>query len=136
MNEYIKQAKDFLEKTGVKFKAVHKEYGHHFLDDKKKDYKRNIFRITLSRGRIRYSFDFGDSVSNSQKFPVQYPTEYDVLTCLTKYDVGSFEDFCHEFGYDEDSRTAERIYKAVLKEYDGVCKLWSEEEIEELQEIQ
>jgi hypothetical protein len=64
------------------------------------------------------------------------PTSYDVLTCLQKYDVGSFEDFCSDFGYDEDSRKAEKIYKAVCKEYENICKLWSDEEIEELQEIQ
>jgi hypothetical protein len=63
------------------------------------------------------------------------PTAYDILACLQKYDVGSFEDFCSEFGYDEDSKTAEKIYKAVCKEFDNVCKIWTDEEIELLQEI-
>ena len=65
-----------------------------------------------------------------------YPTNYDILACLTKYEVGTFENFCSEFGYSEDSRTAERIYNNVCKEYDNVCKIWSDEEIEELREIQ
>ena len=64
------------------------------------------------------------------------PTAYDVLACLQKYDVGTFENFCSEFGYDEDSRTAEKVYKAVCEEYLNVCKLWSDSEIEELAEIQ
>ena len=64
------------------------------------------------------------------------PTAYDVLACLQKYDVGSFEDFCGDFGYDTDSRTALKTYKAVCKEYDKVCALWSDAEIEQLQEIQ
>ena len=64
------------------------------------------------------------------------PTNYDILACLTKYEVGTFEDFCYNFGYSEDSRTAEKIYKKVCEEYDNVCKIWSDEEIEELQEIQ
>lgn len=63
------------------------------------------------------------------------PTAYDVLACLQKYDVGTFDDFCSEFGYDEDSRSAKKTYKAVVKEYDNVCKLWADEEIEQLQEI-
>lgn len=63
------------------------------------------------------------------------PTAYDVLACLTKYEVGTFEDFCSEFGYDTDSRTAKKTYKAVLKEYSNVCKIWSDSEIELMQEI-
>lgn len=63
------------------------------------------------------------------------PSVYDVLACLTKYDPGTFENFCWEFGYDEDSRTAERIYFAVQKEYSQLVKLFSAEEMEELAEI-
>lgn len=64
------------------------------------------------------------------------PNEYDVLACLEKCDVGTFEDFCLEFGYDEDSRTAERIYLAVIKEYKDLTRIFTEEQIEKLIEIQ
>lgn len=64
------------------------------------------------------------------------PTAYDVLACLEKYGYEDFEDFCATYGYDTDSRRAEKIFKAVQKEYDNVCKLWSDEEIEQLREIQ
>lgn len=63
------------------------------------------------------------------------PTAYDILACLQKYDVGTFEDFCGEFGYDTDSKRAKKTYKAVVKEYDNVCKIWNDAEIEQLQEI-
>lgn len=63
------------------------------------------------------------------------PTMYDVLTCLTKYDPNTFEDFCSEFGYDTDSRAAERTHKAVVKEYEAVERLFGDI-IEELAEIQ
>lgn len=33
---------------------------------------------------------------------------YDVLACLQKYDCGTFVEFAHEFGYDTDSREAEK----------------------------
>ena len=64
------------------------------------------------------------------------PTEYDVLACLTKYDPETFENFCGEFGYDEDSRKAEKTYHAVKDEYNNVAMLWNEEEMEQLTEIQ
>lgn len=65
-----------------------------------------------------------------------YPTPYDVLACLQKYDIGTFEDFCSEFGYDTDSRKAEKTYFAVQNEYTGIRRLFSESEMEQLQEIQ
>lgn len=63
------------------------------------------------------------------------PTPYDVLACLTKYDPGTFEDFCSEFGYDTDSKRAEKTYKAVCDEWLNICKLFTDAEIEQLQEI-
>lgn len=64
------------------------------------------------------------------------PTAYTVLSCLTKYDPGNFEDFCSEFGYDTDSKTAERVYDGVKDEWLNVCRIWNDQEIEELSEIQ
>lgn len=63
------------------------------------------------------------------------PNECDVLACLGKYDVGTFEDFCSEFGYDEESRMAERIYIAVIKEYKDLTRIFTEEQMEELKGI-
>lgn len=64
------------------------------------------------------------------------PTEYDVLACLTKYDPGTFEDFCSEFGYETDSIKATKIYQSVKSEALDVERMWSDLEIELLQEIQ
>lgn len=64
------------------------------------------------------------------------PSYYDVLACLQKYDIGSFDDFCSEFGYDIDSRQPDKTYKAICKEYDNICRLFTDEEIELMQEIQ
>ncbi len=61
-------------------------------------------------------------------------TAYDVLSCLTKNDVGTFEQFCWEFGYDTDSRRAERTYKACKKEYANVTRVFGNC-IDELMEI-
>lgn len=241
INEYDQQAIDFLEKTGVKFKAIFKKYDYHFTGDTE---KRNIFEITLSNKNNSFSFNFGNSINDScntvvknitevveeidiycglasssiknvmgsvkfkllkkdnftlkvshieklaglmcanyndsiksynQKKPSfskykgndlrvheaiahinkkiaeslketkeifeespdkNKPSAYSVLSCLTKYDVGTFEDFCGDFGYDTDSRSAEKIYDAVCEEFKNVQTIWSDSEIELLQEIQ
>ena len=65
------------------------------------------------------------------------PRAYDILACITKYDPGTFEDFCSEFGHDQDSRSARKTWKAVCKEWKNVSKLFPEPEVlEALSEIQ
>jgi hypothetical protein len=64
------------------------------------------------------------------------PTAYDVLTCLEKYVPGPFPDWCDEFGYSEDSRKTETIYRVVKLEFAGLQRLYTDAEIEQLREIQ
>ena len=63
------------------------------------------------------------------------PDEYDVVSCLQMYDVGTFSDFCNEFGFDEDSRKAERMYIATINEYKSLERIFTEEQLEILRNI-
>lgn len=128
MEDYQKQGRDFLEETGTKFKAEYIDTKKYFPDDK--DF-RDVYKITLKRKGKSYSFTFGQSIANSG----EEPTPYDILTCLTKYDPGDFQNFCGDFGYSDDSIKANGIHKSVVKEWAGVQRLFSDV-IEKLQEIQ
>lgn len=95
------------------------------------------FKMQLRRNKKQYTFDFHQSIANGEKIP----TFYDVFACLTKYDVGDFDEFCGDFGYekyDEDSnklhKNSMKIYNAVCREYKNVVRLFGDI-IEELQEI-
>lgn len=54
------------------------------------------------------------------------PKLADVLESLmldaSTADTRDYSWFCSEFGYDEDSRSAERTYKGCVKAYDKLCK--------------
>mgnify|MGYP003654065792 CR=1 FL=1 len=126
--DYRQEALDFAAKHGITLKVNSSTFGRHFADDKQ---SRHIFSLTLKRNGELYRFKFGQSINAGAK----NPTMYDVLTCLQKSDVGSFEDFCSEFGYDTDSRKAFSTYKAVEKEFKAVERLFGDI-LEELQEIQ
>jgi len=126
--DYQQQAIDFAIKHGVTLKVGKPTYGKHFPDDKQSRY---IFRCTLERNGVEYSFNFGQSLASGNT----EPTMYDVLTCLEKYDHPTFEDFCGEFGYDTDSRSAEKTYDAVRTEYEAVVVLFGDV-MDELREIQ
>jgi hypothetical protein len=131
MNEIEKS----LQEMGVKFSIKFLDYKRYFDDDKD---RRNVYRFTLSRktgnlgnGRAivaRYSGTFGDSINNSLKADSQPPTAADVLGCLTWFEPGTHEEFCDNYGYDVDSIRCLKIYKAVRKEYAGLCRIFNAEE--------
>lgn len=71
-----------------------------------------------------------------QKKAEAMPTTYDILATLTKYDPGTFDEFCSEYGFDEDSRRAERIYIAVVKEFKQLERIFTPEQLEAMREIE
>jgi len=84
-----------------------------------------------------YAHRMGISQFNIKKNPSkEVPTAYSLLTSITKYDPGTFDDFCSEFGYDNDSIRANETWKAVKEEWFNVRDFFSRTELEELQEIQ
>ena len=128
MDDYEKQAEDFLNETGTKlsFKRMTEPRKDGFSCGGY-DYK-----VTIKRNDRSWTFAFSDSKNNIEKNI--NPTAYDVLACLQKYDVGSFEDFCDDFEYNNDSIKALKTYKAVKKEYNHVYNIFGDV-MDELEEI-
>lgn len=67
------------------------------------------------------------------------PTEYDILACLQKYDVGTMDEFFTEFGYEiksaKDITNFIDTYNAVTKEYRDLCRIFTPEQMDDLREI-
>lgn len=124
---YTQQAEQFAQKFGVKLSIISSDYGKYFADDTQ---SRHIFTCKLQRGRKSYTFKFGQSIAAGAKEPEMY----DILAYLQKHDPETFEDFCGNYGYDEDSRKAYKTYKAVCREWAAVERLFSDC-LDELQEI-
>ena len=152
--DYEKQGTDFLTKHNVTMTAKFLYNGPYFEDEKE---SRDVYEIILIReGKKPYSFKFGQSIVKSgltvkrnpygktiydqemipRKSGRIKPTAYDILTCLQKTEVGTFEDFCSDFGFDTDSRKAEKIYFAVQNEFSSLKKLFTQAELDEMNEIQ
>ena len=126
------QAKEFLTNCGATMKI---EY---LTVDTNKTWNdnvyRNVYRASIKTPLGIMSVKFWDSVYNTEN-DIE-PTEYDILACLQKYEIGSLEDFASEFGYELDRLNTKQIYKAVCREYEKVCRCFTPEQIEQLQEIQ
>lgn len=63
------------------------------------------------------------------------PSAYDILTCLHPMSEDTFEDWCVLFGYDTDSRTAEKTYNACVEQDRMLRQLFTHAELEAMQEI-
>lgn len=141
--DYNKQAQDFLDKYGIKFRATLSDsktpqwaggdkHGHHY-------------RVTLSKGKrgqgVKFgqhiTFDFWGSIADAEagKTEVQ---PYDVLACISG-DVccaDTFDDFCAEYGESEDSIKALQTFRRVSAFSKRLRAFFTEEEIQDLSEIQ
>lgn len=162
--DYEKQAQKFLGKTGTTFSLVLSHHGRHWAEDTE---ERDIYNITLKRGKRSCTFKFGQSLVRSKGWrekkrpdykllPFYHkilpslsddglgewvckgipPTPYGVLSTLTKRSPGLFEEFCMDFGYDQDSRRAEKVYREAMDIWLHLSRLFSSEELEEMEEIQ
>lgn len=89
----------------------------------------NYYIVTLKRNNKEMRFDFWDSVKNTREG--KKPTNYDVVACLEWYEVGTFQDFCFNFGYNEDSIRALNTYLKCQKQQEELFAIIPEEKIKE-----
>lgn len=94
------------------------------MDDPKwqaRHYKVTIFSLKDGRKYMTTYFSQGMGIERE-------PELRDVLDCLANdaQTDGTFEDFCATYGYDTDSRNAERIYKAVIRNSNKLKRLLGE----------
>ena len=131
MDEYLKQARDFLNRANATLAIKRTGIVDRFPGDDEPTGKRYKYRCRLSREGKSYTFNFYGSIVGFEKG--EYVNEYDVLATMVKSDPGTFKDFCREYGYeqfDDEERLRNKkslkIYKAVCKEWDGLCRVFDD----------
>jgi hypothetical protein len=157
-SQYETHAAETLATMNIEFRAAFLFHGPYWPDDKE---SRNVWELILTRPAVDrkdrkiVSFRFGQSIADSFRdqwegirnfgqakrradmVPTRRntPSAYDLLACLTKYDPGSFSDFCDEYGYSNDSIKARDTWRAVGEEFSKVKRFFSAEELEVIGEI-
>ena len=97
----------------------------------------NNHKVTVKYKGKKFAFDFWSSMASpkmkedSDNINAFYCSLSDAISAKE-----SFSDFCSNFGYDEDSRTAERIYKACEKTLVKVEKVFECDLYDLVNEIQ
>lgn len=135
MTTYEQQAQEFLEKCNARMEI---EFVGRMRNDNWEDKElRNRYEVTLATPNGSMTFPFWDSLMNTHNKEVL--STYSILACLEKYDVGTIDDFVHEFGYEvrkwSDVKRIENIYNAVVKEYKNLCRIFTPEQMDMLREI-
>lgn len=124
-NKARKIYNEFIKANTTKYSTVHVFPYEWFLNE--------IEQKLIQKATELKERNFGEGVQSEK---IKHPNAYDVLTCLQKYEVGTFENFCADFGYDEDSRKAYKVYESVVVEWENIEKLFTIEQLEQLKEIQ
>lgn len=131
--DYQNQAREFLNKCPATMSITY--VGKAKVNWDKHLHNMYTFIIKTQRGQM--VGNFYDSRHNTETNIK--PTEYDILSCLEKYDVGSMDEFMSEFGYEihcaEDMTNFINTYNAVVKEYNDVRRCFTEEQIKTMREI-
>ena len=111
---------------GLNVSVSDPEYRKYFPEDKE---SRNVYKVTLKKNGHQATMTFGQSIFKTMDN--EDPSLYDILTTigseLTMEDE-SFEEFCSEFGYDSDSRKAEKQFKGLQKQNRRLSKVISKTE--------
>ena len=81
MDEYEQQAQDFLESTGTKLTLTRLGTFPHFTGEIE---ERDVYQVTLSNSKGAYSFQFGDSLYNTQRH--LFAKDYSNMLPLSKLD--------------------------------------------------
>lgn len=99
----------------------------------------NKYSVTLKNKKHSYTFNFWDSIANTQANKSARFDFYSVLACLGFYTPESFDDFCAEFGYEfkneSDYIKAKQTHLDCLDQQRQLRKLFTAEQLEKLSEI-
>lgn len=135
MDEYEKQAQDFLNKYNIKFSIVlvqnnKKQYAYyHELNH----WGGNSYKVTLKKNKPNKicSFAFWGSIQDMLDDVV--PNAYDVLACLScDVHIDSESEYYLNFGHDG---TPEKQIKEIATFGKKLKKFFTEQEIEDLSKI-
>lgn len=100
----------FINDNGITLTAVKTDRNPNMADSRDMDH----WKVTLKRGRARMTLVFSMGYGHKGASP----EARDVLDCLASDASGidnsrGFEDWCANYGYDTDSRKAEKTYNAI-----------------------
>jgi hypothetical protein len=125
----MKTIQEFIDSRGITMTVERAKSNPNITND---EWSTRHWKCMLRYGNKEMFVYFSQGSAHTQE-----PTTAEVLDCLAS-DASSFENtdgfesWANEFGYDTDSRKAERIYKVVEEQADKLARLISPDDYETL----
>lgn len=117
---------EFVKRNNIKINVEWAERNPNMIEDAWSK-TANHYKTTLKKDKKQLTvyFSMGSALTEE-------PTAEEVLNSLAidgsvYLNNNSFEDFCSDFGYDEDSRTAEKTYNTIIKQAEKTEKFLGKE---------
>ena len=134
-SEYNQQAIDFLieskTKINIEFNGLAKTS---WSSDKV-----NQYEVTLKNDRHEWTYEFCDSVRNTEDGKSAKFDFYSVLACMDVNVTESFDDFCSDFGYEFKNESEyikiKKTHLACVEQMNELKKLFTADQLEKLGEI-
>jgi hypothetical protein len=125
-------------------------YSKHVRQDDKRNNAEQTFKAYYIQERPTFSFlGIGNATRSwtaENKTMAQYgyhsekPSAYSILAGMQSYAVGTFDDFISEYGYEIDSKKsyedAHTTYAAIVEQYNKLCSLYNDKELQAMSSIQ
>lgn len=104
---------------------------------KQENWNRNIIHVRNTKTKTSIRFDFwGSIVSPELQSPYDLKNAFYCFISDAISGLASFDDFCSEFGYNTDSRTAEKIWKSCKKSTEKAKRIIDEDIYDFANELQ
>ena len=131
VNEYEKPATDFLKKTRatLDIEFVGKKINYLWHEDN----LRYLYSVTITTPLGVMCFDYWHYMASSDNIP--QPTAYDILSSLETTKIDSLEEFADEFSYSLGNKETYVLYSDYCAICNGLYKIFTPEQIEELSDI-
>ena len=135
-DKYQQQAVDFLLETKTTCEIVFKGLSKTSWSGMREV---NRYEVTLKNDKSSYTFEFFDSIKNTENNKKATFDFYSVLTCLSLNYSRDFDDFCSEYGYsfktEKEFIKVKQAYFAVCEQDEALRKLFNEDELIKLSDI-
>lgn len=123
---------DFIQRNKITASVEWADTNPNMASDEEWMRQANHYKITLRCQRHTFTTYFSQGCGITRE-----PSASDLLNCLASDAAGfanaqSFEDWCSEYGYDTDSRKAEKTYNVIQKQAEHLERFLPDGEYERL----